>query len=144
MEFNATFFVSAISFIVFTLIMNKIFYKPLAKIMEERQKFIDAAVSDAKYSNDKADEILKDRDEKLNSSLVKSRQIIADMTNSANKNADNIIKDAKSNAQKTISDKKSDLQMQADELDKNLEPEIIKLANVISDKLLGFEVKAGE
>ena len=124
--------------------MNKIFYKPLAKIMEERQKFIDAAVSDAKYSNDKADEILKDRDEKLNSSLVKSRQIIADMTNSANKNADNIIKDAKSNAQKTISDKKSDLQMQADELDKNLEPEIIKLANVISDKLLGFEVKAGE
>lgn len=144
MEFNATFFVSAISFIVFTLIMNKIFYKPLAKIMEERQKFIDAAVSDAKYSNDKADEILKDRDEKLNSSLLKSRQIIADMTNSANKNADNIIKDAKSNAQKTISDKKSDLQMQADELDKNLEPEIIKLANVISDKLLGFEVKAGE
>ena len=144
MEFNATFFVSAISFIVFTLIMNKIFYNPLAKIMEERQKFIDAAVSDAKYSNDKADEILKDRDEKLNSSLVKSRQIIADMTNSANKNADNIIKDAKSNAQKTISDKKSDLQMQADELDKNLEPEIIKLANVISDKLLGFEVKAGE
>lgn len=48
MEFNATFLISAISFILFTLIMNKIFYKPLERVMDERQKFIDDTKSDAK------------------------------------------------------------------------------------------------
>ena len=37
MEFNATFFVTAISFIVFTFIMNKIFYTPLTKVIDERR-----------------------------------------------------------------------------------------------------------
>ena len=44
MEFNATFIASAISFIVFTLIMNAVFYKPLGKVVSERQKFIDKII----------------------------------------------------------------------------------------------------
>lgn len=37
MEFNATFIITTISFILFTFIMNKIFYAPLGKIIDERQ-----------------------------------------------------------------------------------------------------------
>ena len=40
MEFNATFLVSAISFILFVFIMNAILYKPVIKIMEEREAFL--------------------------------------------------------------------------------------------------------
>lgn len=40
MEFNATFFVTAISFIVFTFIMTKFFYAPLTKVIDEREDFI--------------------------------------------------------------------------------------------------------
>lgn len=73
MEFNATFLVSAISFILFTLIMNKIFYKPLEKVMAERQKFIDDAKTDALNSSSKADAILKDREDRLNKSTADSK-----------------------------------------------------------------------
>ena len=40
MEFNATFIVSVISFIIFTLLMNEILYKPVSKIVEEREHTI--------------------------------------------------------------------------------------------------------
>ena len=40
MEINATILVSAISFIVFIFIMNKILYKPVLEIIEKRQNYI--------------------------------------------------------------------------------------------------------
>ncbi len=58
MEFNATFIVSAISFIVFTIIMNAIFYKPIQKIVTERQKFIDENYEEAKKHKANSEKIL--------------------------------------------------------------------------------------
>ena len=40
-EFNATFLVAMISFVVFIIIMNAILYKPILSIIEERQAYID-------------------------------------------------------------------------------------------------------
>ena len=37
MEFNATFLVSFVSFIVFVVLMNQILYRPLDKIVRERK-----------------------------------------------------------------------------------------------------------
>ena len=84
MEFNATFLVSVISFIIFTIIMNKIFYKPLENIMDERQKFIDDAKSDALNSNNRADAILKEKQDRLNKSASDSKKLVADKINAAN------------------------------------------------------------
>ena len=137
MEFNATFLVSAISFILFTIIMNKIFYKPLEKIMTERRNFIDNTLSDAKYSSEKADAILKDRDEKLHAALLQSKQIISDSANNAKLDAETKIKDAKQKMRLEITNAKNELSVQADELDENLKPEVKKLAGMISSKLLG-------
>ena len=38
MEFNATFIITAISFIIFVFLMNTILYRPLEKIVDERAK----------------------------------------------------------------------------------------------------------
>ena len=93
MEFNATFLVSAISFIIFTVIMNKIFYKPLEAVMDERQRVINDAKSDALNSDNRANAILKDRDERLNKSLAESKKIVADKVNEANENwRENMVK----------------------------------------------------
>ena len=62
MEFNATFLISAISFVVFTFIMNAIFYKPLTEIIEEREKFINKTLDDAKNSQNIAQELLKNKE----------------------------------------------------------------------------------
>lgn len=137
MEFNATFLVSIISFILFTLIMNKIFYKPLDKIMTERQEFIDGTLSDAKISNDKAAALLKDKDEKLQDSLVKNKKLIADSALDANNKAAQLKQNAKLSSKEYVENVKVKLQNDAINLNEQLSDEVEDLAKIIADKIMG-------
>lgn len=141
MEFNATFLVSAISFILFTLIMNKIFYKPLEKVMAERQKFIDDAKTDALNSSSKADAILKDREDRLNKSTADSKKLVADKINEANANSKAAAAKAKQKSQEEITSAKSRLHNEALETTEGLKNGVKDLAEVISSKLLGMETR---
>ncbi len=141
MEFNATFLVSAISFILFTLIMNKIFYKPLEKVMAERQKFIDDAKADALNSSTKADAILKDRENRLNKSAADSKKLVADKINEANENSKAAAAKAKQKSREEIASAKSHLHDEALETTEGLKSRVKDLAEVISSKVLGMETR---
>ena len=139
MEFNATFLVSAISFIIFTVVMNKIFYKPLERVMDERQKFIDDAKSDALNSNSRADAILRDKEERLNKSASDSKKLVAEKVDVANENSRNLTDNAKQKSQDEISSAKSNLQNEARQTSEELKSKVKELAEVISSKVLGME-----
>ena len=139
MEFNATFLVSVISFIIFTIIMNKIFYKPLENVMDERQKFIDDAKSDALNSNNRADAILKEKEDRFNKSASDSKKLVADKVNAANENSKTLTDNAKQKSQDEISSAKSNLQNEALQTSEELKSKVKDLAEVISSKVLGIE-----
>ncbi len=134
MEFNATFLISAISFIWFTLIMNKIFYKPLENIIKERENFIQDNVIDAKFSNDKADAILKDRDSKLAKSHSEAKTLVTQYVNEANGNSRNLIEQAKLKSKNDIKSAKEALQKEALAVEQNIKIE--EIADVIYSKIL--------
>lgn len=134
MEFNATFLVSAISFIVFTIIMNRIFYKPLERVMNEREKFINDNIVDAKFSNDKADEITKNREEKLAKSQLDAKSLVARKINDANENSRNLTEQAKQKSKEDIKSAKEALTKEAENIEQNLKIE--ELADVIYSKVL--------
>lgn len=137
MEFNATFLISAISFILFTLIMNKIFYKPLEIIMDERQRYINDNKTDAQNSSTRADALIKDREDKLNKSVVESKKLIADKVNEANENSRALTEEAKQKSKEDINRAKEALISQAAQSEDELDSKIQELANVISSKVLG-------
>lgn len=139
MEFNATFLVSVISFIIFTIIMNKIFYKPLENVIDERQKFINDAKSDALNSNNRADTILKEKEDRLNKSASDSKKLVADKINAANENSKTLTDNAKQKSQDEISSAKSNLQNEALQTSEELKSKVKDLAEVISSKVLGIE-----
>ena len=140
MEFNATFLVSAISFIIFTIIMNKIFYRPLEKVMNERQQFIDEARSEALDSNNRANAILQDKEDRLNKSILDSKKLVADKVNVANENSKILTDNAKQKSQDEISSAKSSLQNEAQQASGELKARVKDLAEVISSKVLGMDV----
>ncbi len=141
MEFNATFLVSAVSFIIFTIIMNIIFYKPLERVIDERQKFLDETKNDAVYSSNKADAILKDRDEKLSKSVSDAKKLVADKVNEANENSRARTGEAKQKSMEEITSAKSSLQNEAKQNTEELKTKVKDLAEVISSKVLGMDVK---
>ena len=62
LEFDGTFIFALISFIIFVLMMNIILYKPITKIMDERQKFYDKNKNTADLSKQRTDEVLKNKE----------------------------------------------------------------------------------
>ena len=111
LEFNATFLVSMISFIVFIIIMNAIFYKPIFKVINEREKYINDRYDDAKNSKDKAQKLLDEKDKRLNETLFEAKKIVSDRVNQANEEAKTKTDNAKTDSAKKnrISKKRASL-----------------------------------
>ena len=141
MEFNATFLVSAISFIVFTFVMNKIFYNPLGRVISERQKFLDETRNDALFSNNKAEAIIKDRDDKLSKSVADAKRLVADKVNEANENSRTLTGKAKQKSMEEITSAKLSLHDEANQSKEELKNKVKDLEEIISSKVLGIDVK---
>lgn len=141
MEFNATFLISAISFILFTLLMNKIFYKPLGKIMNERENFINDNLNDAKISNDKAEFLLKDKDEKLAKSLIEARAIVSKELDATNKQSAQITAQAKQKAKDEVDLAKQNLSYEVEGFEDELNSKINELSEFLKNKIINSTEK---
>ena len=136
MEFNATFIVSAISFIVFVLIMNWIFYKPIHNIVQQRKKIIDDANEEAKINTQKSEAILKDKEKKLTKTRQEAKKIILDKSEETKIQKSDMTSQAQQKASKEIEEEKGKLYKSSDEARSILSEEAKKLADVITSKIL--------
>lgn len=139
MEFNATFFVTAVSFILFTFIMNKIFYAPLSKVIDEREEFIMGAINDAKNSETQANVLIKNKEEKLEAASEKSRLIITEAANEANANSEALTEEAKRQAQIKVEEAKKNLLSETEAAQNELKSKVKDLAETIASKVLQSE-----
>ncbi len=141
MEFNATFLVSVISFLVFVFIMNKIFYAPLTRIVDERNELLDANYSDAKKFDDDAEGILRDRDNRLADTDAKSRKIISDKIENENVKGKTLTSETSKKSSEEIQKNKEILAKERDLACEDLKSKILGLAETISSKVMGIDVK---
>ena len=141
MEFNATFIVSIISFVVFVLIMNKIFYAPITKIVEEREKKLRENYDDADWYNQAANGILKVRNDKLLKTEEKSRSIIADKIETYNNQSKKVTTEAAQKSVEEIKARKEALNIEKQQAEAELKTKTKELAQMISSKVMGL--KAG-
>lgn len=137
MEFNATFLVSIISFVVFTWIMNKIFYSPLDNVIGKRQQFIEETANAAKNMSDEADMISKTREEKLTQADKDAKKLINENVSDANGKAKQSVDEAKKQSSEHIISAKNELNNQAEQTKELLKDNIKELAENISQKILG-------
>ena len=137
MEFNATFLVSAISFIIFVFLMNMIFYAPLEKIIFEREKLVDDTLNEAKLSRDNAASLLKEREEKLNKAYEDSKLLVNEKMQKANQKAKTLTSDAKLNSFNEINELKADIHKQAEDAKTQLDQSARDIADQITSKILG-------
>ena len=140
MEFNATFIVSAISFVVFSIIMNAIFYNPLSKVVAERQKFLDDNYNKASLNKEKAVAILQDKADKIEDSKHQAKKIITEKADSAKESKALMAGEAQKKAAETIDSAKSELQNSKNQAKEVLSNEVYGLAQNISSKILGEDI----
>ena len=141
MEFNATFFVSIISFLVFTFIMNKIFYAPLNKIICVRDELVSKNYADSDEFNKNASEILEERDRRLADADGKSVKILADKLDEANLKSKEVTDSATAQSKARIGEEFKNLHLERDLAHKQLQNDVVGLAELISSKVMGVDVE---
>ena len=141
MEFNATFLISAISFIVFTFLMNVILYKPLEKVVNEREELINGNYNDADKNKERAKSLLESVAEKLAKSKSDAKSVYNSEKQKAEDEVSKILADAKAKNNDFISESKNKLQEEAQKIEE--QTEILATAQMISDKLLRENIPIG-
>lgn len=140
MEFNATFIVSIISFVLFVLVMNKVFYAPISNIIIERENMLKQNFDEAQELDNSTNTLLKDRDKRLNEAELNSREIIAKKIEEFNNLSKKAINEANQKAKDEIQEQKDILLEENRNAELELKSKEKELAQVISSKILGFDV----
>jgi F-type H+-transporting ATPase subunit b len=77
-DFNATLPLMAIQFILLTVVLTFVFYKPVAKVLDDRETFISGNLTTASEKLIKADDLYKQYEEQLKSARVNAQSIVAE------------------------------------------------------------------
>ena len=138
MSFNATFLVSIISFVLFVFIMNRIFYAPLTKIIDDREQYIKNILKDADDIQNKADVIIQNRTEKLNKVAEENKDFLTKSIEEAKLKAKNTSDTSRRNFLDRFDRKKAKLEAESDLVKKELDAKVQELAKTIQEKILGL------
>ena len=140
MEFDATFFIAAISFVLFTIIMNKIFYAPIIKMMEDRELYVASNYKAADEAKVKIKENTDLKNSKLEETRNEGRGIISEKSNEAKRQNTEKIHQAKQELVENIGKMKEELIQEAKNSQEVLLKNVVDISKEISHKLLGEEI----
>lgn len=140
-EFNATFLVAMLSFVVFIMIMNAIFYRPILNVMRKREEYINSNYDEAKNNSEESQKLDTERAEKIqqtqNQCRTDIKNIVEDAQNIASKNA----QEARVKVKDEIQSRKDSLTRESEALEGALKSSVVTdLASSITSKLLGKDL----
>jgi F-type H+-transporting ATPase subunit b len=139
-DFNATLPLMAIQFILLTVVLTFVFYKPVSKVIDERESYINGNLTTASEKLIKADELYKEYDEQLKTARVNAQAIIAQSEKEAKDVVADEINQARQDATKLIDQTNKELEAQKSLALQQLETQVDELSQLIKEKLLGKEV----
>jgi len=141
MEFNGTFLATIITFILFVFIMNKILYRPILGIMEERKNFIDSNYKNANENNAKTDELCAEKESKLNDAKDDARGKYLETVDEFKTQKADIVLEAQKCANEELERSRAELRELSDEVKNGLKGSMNELANDIVEKVIGYKTE---
>ena len=140
MEFDATFIIATVSFILFVLIMNKIFYAPILKIMQERQSLVEQNYNSAKATKLETEKQTEFRNSELEKSREEARNVISENAQILKNQRSEKINEYKDELYGNVAKERDSLKQSAIEAKETLKDNVVDIAKEISEKILGTSV----
>ena len=139
-DFNATLPLMALQIILLSVVLTFVFYKPVSKVIDEREAYINGNLTTASEKLIKADELYSQYDEQLKIARVNAQTVIVQSEKEAKDIVAAEINDARQDAAKLIERTNKDLEVQKTQALEQLETQVDELSQLIKEKLLGKEV----
>lgn len=136
-EFNATFLIAMLSFVVFIMIMNAIFYSPILNIMKKREEYINSNYTQAKQYIEQATEFDNQCKVKINETQDRCRENIMNIVDNAHLESNKKIHEARDHSKQEIATGKNILAEKERDLENTIKDTVVKdLASTIMSKFL--------
>ncbi len=136
-DFDATLPLVAIQFLVLTAVMNVVFYKPLTRVMSEREDYIRSKKNEARERLDKAQRLAEQYEQELADTRRQSQALIADAQAEAQKIATGQVAAAQKEIQAELLQAQQELDQQKQSALAQLEQNVDALSRQILQKLIG-------
>ena len=139
-DFNATLPLMALQIILLSVVLTFVFYKPVAKVLDDRETFISGNLTTASEKLIKADDLYKQYEEQLKSARVNAQSIVAESEKEAKDAVANEIGQARADAAALIEQTNKELEAQKSLAIEKLDTQVDEISQLIKEKLLGKEV----
>ena len=135
-DFNATLPLMVLQFLVLMTLLNIIFYKPIAQVLDDREEYVRSSLSKASDDLLKADELVARYEKDLADARKSAQQIISESKKDAQEVVSNRIQEAQKEAEALVLAASEQLNEQKKNALQSLEGQVDTLSDQIKAKLL--------
>ena len=139
-EINFTIIIQVFNFFLLLVILNKVLYKPILKILEEREQRIDGQQQQAKKIIEDGQVLPGDYDKKLYNAKIEAMNTKNAARSAASEQANSIIDDSRKKAEEIINQMQQQMVLELAQAKKELEPELSVMSATIAQQILGRKV----
>ncbi|MBD2300818.1 F0F1 ATP synthase subunit B' [Nostoc sp. FACHB-87] len=136
-DFDATLPFMALQFLLLAALLNVIFYKPLTKVLDERDNYIRTNTLEAKERLAKAERLTQEYEQQLAEARRQSQATLEAAQAEAKKITAQKIAEAQQEAQAQREKASIEIEQQKQEAMRSLEQQVDALSRQILEKLLG-------
>ena len=130
--------------IITFLLLKKFLFKPVKKMIDQRQKEIDDLYADAENSKAKAQEIQAEYESRLDSARAERDELMADAVKRAQKREQEIIAQAKDQAASMMTRAEADIAQEKKKALNQVKNEISSISVSIAQEVVGREISAAD
>ncbi len=125
-----------VNFLILLYILKRFAYKPILKVLKERQAKIAESINNAKASEDALQKALEKEKEILKKAQKQAQEILIEAKKQAESLSSATQIETKKQASRILEDAKREIQKESQETQKRLEAHTVKLAIAILEKSL--------
>ena len=126
------------------LILKKFLFKPVNKMIDDRQKEVDDIFAEAEDAKQKAENMRADYDRKLAEAKESSAKIVSEATQEANRRSDEIIRQARLDADALRQKADADIALERKKALNDVKGDISRIALDIAEKVVQRELNADD
>ena len=125
-----------ITFLLVLFLLSKFAWKPLLKVLQEREDEIKSSLKDAEVAKTELEKVNLESEKILNNARAEARKIQVESKLVSEKQRDEIIHKAKEEAKKIVVNAENQIKMEKDLAIKQIQEKVIELTLSISEKVI--------
>ncbi|MEW6425125.1 MAG: F0F1 ATP synthase subunit B [Bacillota bacterium] len=137
LEFNATLLAQIFHFVVLLIFLRVVAYKPIAKLLKDRQEYIANNVAAAEEERAQAEKLKQQYLADLQKAREEAQGILAQATRAAELQAQEIIAAAREEADRVKESALADIQREREKAVRELRDQVAALSVLVAGKIIG-------